>query len=100
MATIGTFTKTENGYNGEIRTFTLKTKVTLVPSGNDADKAPDFRIMAPGDIEIGGAWQREGKKSGNSYLSLRLDDPSFTAPVYANLIERDGKHTLIWERRG
>ena len=37
-------------------------------------------------IEIGGAWQREGKKSGNSYLSLRLDDPSFTAPVYANLI--------------
>ena len=60
-------------------------------------KAPDFRVVAEDGIEIGGAWKRKSK-SGNVYLSVRLDDPSFTAPVYANLIERDGQHLLIWNR--
>lgn len=97
MTTIATFTKTETGYTGEIRTLALKSKVTLTPVDQATDKAPDFRVIAQNGIEIGGAWQRTSK-SGNAYLSVRLDDPSFIAPVYANLIERDGKHLLIWTR--
>ena len=99
MATIGTFTKTDNGYNGEIRTLTLKTKVTLVPSGNDADKAPDFRIFA-GTIEFGAAWKRKSQESSRDYLSVKLDDPSFAAPIYATLVEVEGEegHSLIWSR--
>ena len=97
MTTIATFTKTENGYTGEIRTLALKSKVTLTPAEQAKGKAPDFRVLAQDGIEIGGAWKRKSK-SGNAYLSVRLDDPSFTAPVYANLIERDGQHLLIWQR--
>jgi uncharacterized protein (DUF736 family) len=97
MTTIATFTKTETGYQGEIRTLALNSKLTLSPADNSKGKAPDFRVMAEDGIEIGGAWKRKSK-SGNAYLSVRLDDPSFTAPVYANLIERDGQHLLIWQR--
>lgn len=97
MTTIATFTKTENGYSGEIRTLALKSKVTLTPTDNANDKAPDFRVVAQDGIEIGGAWKRESK-NGNAYVSVCIDDPSFAAPVYANLIERDGQHLLVWSR--
>ncbi|MNE94905.1 hypothetical protein D3C80_1929240 [compost metagenome] len=33
-----------------------------------------------------------------SYLSVKLDDPSFPAPIYASLVEVDGGHSLIWSR--
>ena len=37
---------------------------------------------------------------GRDYLRLKLDDPSFTAPIYANLFdEEDGEtFSLIWPR--
>ena len=40
-------------------------------------------------------------KEGRDYLSLKLDDPSFTAPIYANLFDDDegGEgYTLLWSR--
>ena len=42
---------------------------------------------------------RIGQETGAEYLSLKLDDPSFTAPVYATLVQSDnGEHKLIWSR--
>ena len=37
---------------------------------------------------------------GRDYLSVKLDDPSFNAPIYANLFDdEDGEgYTLIWSR--
>ena len=34
------------------------------------------------------------------YLSVKLDDPSFTTPIYANLFDDEGSETfgLIWSR--
>ena len=45
------------------------------------------------------AWERTSNE-GRAYLSLKLDDPSFTAPIFANLFEDDGEdtHSLIWSR--
>ena len=39
-------------------------------------------------------------EEGRDYLSLKLDDPSFNAPIYANLFDdEDGEgYTLIWSR--
>ena len=38
-------------------------------------------------------------ETGAEYLSLKLDDPSFTTPVYASLVQGDkGEHKLIWSR--
>lgn len=97
MTTIATFRKTETGYIGEIQTLSLKSRITLIPTTSAKGRAPDFQVIAHDGIEIGGAWQRKSK-NGNTYLSVRLDDPRFTAPVYANLVERDGQHLLIWNR--
>ncbi|MBP8235273.1 MAG: DUF736 family protein, partial [Rhizorhabdus sp.] len=34
------------------------------------------------------------------YISVKLDDPSFPAPIYATLSETEttGEHALIWSR--
>jgi len=38
-------------------------------------------------------------KEDRTYHSVKLDDPSFTAPIYANLFEgENGEYALIWSR--
>jgi uncharacterized protein (DUF736 family) len=98
MATIGTFIKNDNGFAGAVKTLSLNVKAKLVPSDKDSDKSPDFRILA-GEVEIGAAWKKTAQ-NGREYFSVRLDDPSFAAPIFANLIEGEDKnHSLIWSRR-
>ena len=43
---------------------------------------------------------RRSPTTGRDYLSVKLDDPSFPAPIYATLIEVDGEEglQLIWSR--
>jgi uncharacterized protein (DUF736 family) len=49
-------------------------------------------------VEIGAAWSKRSNE-GRDYLSVKLDDPSFTVPIYANLVEdEDQTFTLIWSR--
>lgn len=97
MAIIGTFTKKNNRYTGSLRTVSLSLAVDFVPVAS-SDSGPDFRIVS-GSIELGAAWKKS-RKSGGSYLSVRLDDPTFANPIFANLVEgKDDQHTLIWSRR-
>jgi uncharacterized protein (DUF736 family) len=50
-------------------------------------------------IEIGAGWTRPGQEGRPDYLSLKLDDPSLPAPIYANLVQGDGDdYKLIWSR--
>ena len=39
--------------------------------------------------------------SDREYLSVKIDDPSFPAPIYASLVkgEGDDSFNLIWSRR-
>jgi uncharacterized protein (DUF736 family) len=46
MATIGTFTASDNGFAGSIKTLTLNIKAKFVASEKENDKAPDYRIFA------------------------------------------------------
>lgn len=98
MATIGTFTQDEAGdYNGAIKTLTLDVrKATFRKAPKDNDKAPDFRIFA-GQTEFGAAWKKTSRDD-RSYLSVKLDDPSFPAPIYASLVYADEGYSLIWSR--
>ena len=101
MAQIGTFTKNPDGsFIGEIVTLSVQAKnVRIVPDENrTSDTAPTHRITV-GRAEIGAGWAKTSNE-GRSYLGLKFDDPSFIAPIYANLFEdADGKaHTLIWSR--
>jgi uncharacterized protein (DUF736 family) len=100
MATIGTFTAADNGYTGSIKTLTLNVKAKFVATEKENDKAPDYRIIASA-IECGAAWKKIARESDREYLSVKLDDPSFPAPIYASLLkgEADDSFTLIWSRR-
>ena len=100
MASIGSFKKVGDDFQGEIVTLSLKAKgvriVAEVSSSND--KAPSHRVFV-GRAEIGAAWSKRSEE-GRDYLSLKLDDPSFTAPIYANLFDDEGGegYTLLWSR--
>ena len=45
MAIIGSFTKSDNGYSGTVRTLSINTKARLVPAESGTDKTPDFRVF-------------------------------------------------------
>jgi len=96
MAIIGTFTKQDNGFQGSLATLTVKAKVSINPVEKGSDKAPDFRVFT-GNVEIGAAWSGTSK-DGKSYLSVKLDDPSFPAAIACRLIETDNGHSLVWTR--
>ncbi len=99
MAQIGTFTRDDNGaYTGTIKTLTLNVKATIKPVSKDNEKAPDYRVTANG-VEFGACWSKAARETGAEYLSVKLDDPSFTAPVYATLVQGEkAEHKLIWSR--
>ncbi|ODT82492.1 MAG: hypothetical protein ABS76_07695 [Pelagibacterium sp. SCN 64-44] len=101
MATIGTFKSTANNeFTGEILTLSVQAKnVRIAPDTRaSGENAPSHRVFV-GRAEIGAAWSKTSNE-GRNYLSLKVDDPSFSNPIYANLFEdEDGdSHSLIWSR--
>ncbi|MCD4514313.1 DUF736 domain-containing protein [Brucella pseudogrignonensis] len=102
MATIGTFSRAEKdgSFSGSVKTLTLNVKsVKFIPVEGDNENGPDFRIFAGTTVEFGAAWKKTSDK-GNSYLSVKLDDPSFAAPIYASLVDTETEGlALIWSRR-
>ncbi|MFT2095122.1 DUF736 domain-containing protein [Acidiphilium multivorum] len=100
MATIGTFKKAGTEIQGEIVTLSVQTKgVRIVPEASRSnDNAPSHRIYV-GRAEIGAGWTKRSAE-GRDYISVKLDDPSFSAPIYANLFDDEGGdgYTLIWSR--
>lgn len=101
MATIGTFTKQADGsFSGSIQTLSVQAKSVKIVAedGSKSDNAPTHRLMV-GRAEIGAGWTKVSNE-GREYLGLKIDDPSFTAPIYANLFEdQDGSgYSLIWSR--
>ena len=97
MAIIGTFTKQDNNaYQGTIATLSVSAKATITPVEKTGEQSPDFRVFA-GKAEIGAAWKATSK-AGNAYISVKLDDPSFPAPIFCRLMDSDKGHSLIWNR--
>jgi uncharacterized protein (DUF736 family) len=78
MATIGTFTANSKGeIAGVIKTLTLNTKASFRAVEKEGEKSPDFRVSAA-DMDIGAAWKKTSRE-GRDYISVKLDDPSFSA---------------------
>ena len=100
MANIGSFKKSGNEYQGEIVTLSVQARgVRIVPEANRSnDNGPSHRVFV-GRAEIGAAWPKRSSE-GRDYLSLKLDDPSFNAPIFANLFDEENGEgfTLIWSR--
>ncbi len=91
MAVIGTFKLAKNGgWEGNIRTLCFEQKIGLIPNDDQVNKnAPAFRVML-GWQRIGEAWEEKTDgKTPRDYLSVRIDDLSFAAPLRAGLFPDD-----------
>jgi uncharacterized protein (DUF736 family) len=102
LATIGTFTKNPDGsFTGGISTLSLQSSnVRITPEPDrSSESAPSHRDIV-GRADIGAAWPKTSGE-GRAYLGLKLDDPSFAAPIYANLFEQEDckTHLLVWSRQ-
>ena len=61
---------------------------------NDCHAAATAKRFCP----IGAAWPKRSNE-GRDYLSVKLDNPSFTAPIFGNLFDGDDDtYNLIWSR--
>ncbi len=99
MATIGIFNQTENGFTGTVKTLSLNVKtVKFIPAEGDNERGPDFRIFAGAELDA--AWQKTAKDTERDWFSVKLDDPSFPAPIEGTLIDVEGQEglQLIWSR--
>ncbi|CAH0496427.1 DUF736 domain-containing protein [Novosphingobium sp. CECT 9465] len=99
MAKIGSFKKVSGELRGQIMTLGLQAKsIRIVADDAASGNAPTHRVHL-GDIEIGAAWQKH-TNDNRPYLSVKLDDPSFIAPIFAQLFEGDeGEFDLVWNRQ-
>lgn len=103
MPQIGQFMRNQTGYFGRIRTLSLELDVAIVEAdASDAENAPDYRVHAGSEDgpAIGAGWKRSGEKAGE-FVSLQIDDPTFTQPIRANLFQSgDDKKSwsLQWSR--
>ena len=99
MATIGTFAEKDGKLIGKIQTLSINASLTFLPNQNrSSPDAPAYRAFT-GRTEVGAAWEKTSDNTGRTYYSVRLDDPTFAAPFFANLVAQDeGGFALIWSR--
>lgn len=98
MTKIGSFKQVSGEYRGQIATLALTAKsVRIVRDENASGNAPGHRVFV-GDAEVGAAWDKR-TQDDRPYLSVKLDDPSFAAPVFVQLFESDSEgFDLVWNR--
>ena len=99
MSKIGSFKLVSGEYRGQIITLSVQAKsVRIVPETNASGNVPSHRVLV-GDAEVGAAWQKTSQDK-RSYLSVKLDDPSFVAPIFAQLFSgEEGEYDLVWTRQ-
>lgn len=99
MAAIGNFKKTGDAYVGNIITFAMQARnVRIFPMTEGAEANQPTHRVTVGEAELGVGWSRQSA-AGRSYLRLKLDDPSFAAPLFANLVEDESnRFKLVWSR--
>lgn len=98
---IGKFNKLDDGrLVGRIRTLTIDAEVEIQPQTGGKEGSPQYRAFI-GEFDIGAGWVKKARESGNKYVSLLLDCPSFSASAWATLIAsstEEGAYDLMWKR--
>jgi uncharacterized protein (DUF736 family) len=102
---IGTFDydKTKDTYDGNFATLIVQHRGVLFrPTEKSGDKDPDYRVVIDtpcGPFELGAAWKRKSER-GQEFLSVSLDDPSFSGPLNCAMFMNEGgaDATLVWNR--
>jgi uncharacterized protein (DUF736 family) len=104
MALIGTFVPTPNGFTGRIQTLLLDAEVTLSeirePIG---DNPPDYLITLGkhGEGSFIGTGRKRKMEKGGAFISIRIDDPALSQPMFAGLFPAEKSNALFnlyWTR--
>lgn len=99
MRTIGEFDLRGNSFVGQIHFIGQNVELVFWPREKKGEFSPDFDIYKESYL-VGSDWRRRTLDTGKDYLSVKLDDPTFVAPIYARLLDKDahGKFALVWQR--
>lgn len=106
MATIGMVQRKKDGsFEGSLKMLSFQGPIQLMPvKKKTSEKAPDYRVMVSG-VEVGGAWKRIGKQSGEEYISCSVSAPELNdgKSLYFNLgkaadQDDDTVYALIWNK--
>lgn len=100
MAKIGHFERgTDGEFRGTIATLSVRHDdivVRPVSVSPNAHNPPTHRVYV-GKSELGAGWLKEGDKG--VYIDLKLDDPSFAAPIYPRLaLDENKEWVMFWDR--
>ncbi|WP_282611233.1 DUF736 domain-containing protein [Pelagibius sp. Alg239-R121] len=92
MPAIGYVSRNDKGFKGNLKTLSIKAPIEfIVNTSKTNDKQPDYIVLVDG-VEVGAAWNRVSKHSGNDYVSLQLSAPEFgPRKLYANLGQAAGQ---------
>lgn len=70
MIRLGTFTRTKNGFFGQITTFLMEDDLSILPIEDPAtENTPDYRVLRGLEddaIQVGCAWARQGERISTS----------------------------------
>jgi uncharacterized protein (DUF736 family) len=96
---IGSFKKTDTGFTGRITTLLHNIQVDfhrVLDRTNE--NLPAFEAFV-GELKIGAAWERKKRNGNGTYLSVSLEDPTFSSGFYT-LVKSGVEHgyTLYFER--
>jgi uncharacterized protein (DUF736 family) len=101
---LGAFVVEEVGLDRsvEARVVQLDGEIIAAIAGALRPGRPDLVVLrCTTYTQFGAAWKKTARESDREYLSVKLDDPSFPAPIYSSLVKVEGDEgfTLIWSRR-
>jgi uncharacterized protein (DUF736 family) len=108
MPTLGELTKQDDGaFTGELKMLTFHTPLRMVPIERRSDKAPDYRLYGRTPhgkaVDVGAAWTKGSRDTGETYISLKIDIPELPTVYYATLgraADQDDPDcmAIIWNR--
>jgi uncharacterized protein (DUF736 family) len=94
-------TKADGSMEGVFATLRVNAPITVVPNANKAsEEAPDYRILNKRTgFEIGAGWNRRSLRSGEEYLSVKLEAPEIGV-IFGNVAPAPGgdesKKVILW----
>ena len=94
-------TKSDGSMEGVCATLRVNAPITLIPNTNQSrEDAPDYRIVNKRTgFEIGAGWHRISQRSGEEYLSVKLEAPEIGV-IFGNLAPAPGgeenKKVILW----
>ena len=102
MATIATLTqKADGNLEGNLTTLNITAPIAILPNPRKSkDTSPDYLVVSrKNGFELGAAWNRISKSTGEEYISVTLSAPEF-GTIYGNVAPAPGddptKKVLIW----